>query len=320
MRKDVTMMSTASSGGGKRRAGAQTSANDGKLLFYDVSGRADGIYMQHFKCDGFRQDWLHFHAKYELSLILSGDVDIISGGKVVSVAKPHIILHKPFVFHSMSAKPGMTFECFVFYFSEESLKKAKMKFDLNSMFREGLSMCELKGTQLVCAKTLSGMTLLDLDDGMRRLVLSGMLTLAESGIGVSSNQKAHGYISEILDYINENASKRITAEELAKKYYISEQKLNLDFKRLTGDTLHHYHTTVRITKAASLISRGMTPLAASVECGFVDETHFSKTFKSRIGITPYQFAKQTTSRIEYSGDYDEKNTTSDEFRGGEAKF
>lgn len=36
------------------------SGNGRKILFYDVSGRSDDIYLQHFVSDGFSQDWLHF--------------------------------------------------------------------------------------------------------------------------------------------------------------------------------------------------------------------------------------------------------------------
>ena len=139
-----------------------------------------------------------------------------------------------------------------------------------------------------------------------------MLTLAESGLEqngrLSSTSQSLGYLSDVLAYINEHYAEKITSAELSKKYYVSEQKLNMDFKRLLGDTLHHYHMTVRISQCAMLIARGTTPLAASVDCGFVDECHFSKTFKSRIGLTLYQFSKQVASQIEYNGDYDEKDT------------
>ena len=57
------------------------SGNGRKILFYDVSGRSDDIYLQHFVSDGFSQDWLHFHSKYELSLVLDGKVEILSGDR-----------------------------------------------------------------------------------------------------------------------------------------------------------------------------------------------------------------------------------------------
>ena len=286
--------------------------NDKKTIFYDVSGRDDEIYMQHFKSDGFVQDWLHFHVKYELTLVLEGASEIISEGRVYTCTKPHFRLHKPFAFHTANAVKGTTYDCYVFYFTEEALKKAGSLIDIRRLFRDDIAIIELDGDILECAHALAGITLLETCDEMRQIVLSGMLTLAETGCNNNGNiintSQPLGYLTDVLTYINEHFAEKITSTELAKKYYISEQKLNMDFKRLLGDTLHHYHMTVRISQCAMMIARGKTPLSASVECGFVDECHFSKTFKSRIGMTPYQFSKQVASQIEYNGDYDEKNT------------
>lgn len=286
--------------------------NDKKTIFYDVSGRDDEIYMQHFKSDGFVQDWLHFHVKYELTLVLEGSSEIISEGRVYSCSKPHLRLHRPFSFHTANAVKGATYDCYVFYFTEETIKEIGNTIDVRRLFRDDIAIIELDSDMLECARMLAGITLLETCDEMRRIVLSGMLTLAETGINnngkIKNTSQPLGYLTDVLAFINEHYAEKITSAELAKKYYISEQKLNMDFKRLLGDTLHHYHMTVRISQCAMMIARGKTPLSASVDCGFVDECHFSKTFKSRIGMTPYQFSKQVASQIEYNGDYDEKNT------------
>ena len=52
-----------------------------KNCYYDVLGRNDLVYTQHFVTDGFVQDWLHFHSRYELSFVLSGEVELNDGGQ-----------------------------------------------------------------------------------------------------------------------------------------------------------------------------------------------------------------------------------------------
>jgi AraC-like DNA-binding protein len=282
-----------------------------KTLYYDVSGRNDGIYIQHFKSDGFVQDWLHFHSKYELSLVLSGNVDVVSNGQLFNCNKPHFRLHRPFIFHTANACKSEVYECYVFYFTEESLRDIGIKFDLARLFREGLVISEIKGDTLECARLLASMTLLDIDERMRLIILSGLLTLIEKNMRnheAMRGAQSFGYITDVLAYINEHYAEKISAAELSKHFYISEQKLNIDFKKSMNDTLHHYIMTVRISHSAMLIARGMTPLAASIECGFTDESHFAKTFKIHIGLTPCQFSKQVGSRVEFSGDFNEKNT------------
>lgn len=60
--------------------------------------------------------------------------------------------------------------------------------------------------------------------------------------------------------------------------------------------------SVKVSKAADMIARGVSPVIASAECGFTDESHFSKTFKSRTGMTPFQFRKNIICKFGYSKD------------------
>ena len=282
-----------------------------KNCYYDVLGPADRIYIQHFKTDGFVQDWLHFHSKYELSLVLSGDVEVISGRTACVSSKPHLRLHRPFEFHTANAKQGLTSECFVFYFTAESLQSVGQSFDLRSLFRDGMTMTELDGDILECARALSSIVLLDIDDKMRGIVLAGLLSLTERSLnrsGPISCGDQLGYIGSVLEYIESHLSENISAAELAKRCFISEQKLCADFKSHMNETLHQYVVSARITRAAMLIAKGMSPDAASAECGFSDETHFQKSFKKRMGMTPRIFAQTVGKVLEFSEDFDEKDT------------
>lgn len=287
-----------------------------KSCYYDVLGRHDLVYTQHFVTDGFVQDWLHFHSRYELSFVLSGEVELNDGGQRYNIDKPHIRLHRPFAFHTANAKAGKTYECFVFYFTEESLKRAGQSADLLNLFSDSMRIVELEGDLLECAKNLSSIVLLDISDDMRALVLKGLLTIAEEnyprGIPEEVTQAQScgaGYIKDVLSCIDSKLPGRITAAELAKQFFVSEQKLSADFKNVMNETLHHYIVSARISHAAMLIAKGQSPLSAAMECGFVDETHFSKTFKDRMGITPAKFSKTVGKSLEYPEDFDPKNTT-----------
>lgn len=283
---------------------SRDNGNEGRTLFCDVTGRPDDIYIQHFASDGFSQDWLHFHSKYEVTLVLEGKVEVISDGKIYVTDKPHIRLHQPYVFHTANAEVGHRYESFGFYFTERSLADVGIGAELYGMFGQGLSICELEGDMLECAKRLAGITLLDVDDRMRLYVVAGLLDLVRNRCGtIISPPEKREYICDVISYISDHFSERISSAELAKSFFISEQKLNLDFKKVTSDTIHHYCTTVKVARAAAMIAKGKSPLAASLECGFIDETHFAKTFKSRIGMTPYQFAKTTESRFRYTNDF-----------------
>lgn len=84
-----------------------------KNCYYDVVGDPGKIYTQHFISDGYTQDWLHFHSRYELTIVVSGKTELNDNGVRYRIDEPHIRLHKPFAFHTANAESGTTYECFV---------------------------------------------------------------------------------------------------------------------------------------------------------------------------------------------------------------
>ena len=93
-----------------------------------------------------------------------------------------------------------------------------------------------------------------MDSTMQRMALAGLLSLAEK-FRVSPgnlNGGAGGYISEVLDYINRNYQQKLSAAELAKRFYVSEQKLCADFKAFMNETLHHYLRQYRTIRGLRL--------------------------------------------------------------------
>ena len=81
-------------------------------------------------------------------------------------------------------------------------------------------------------------------------------------------------------------------ENLASYYGFSErhiQKLFLDWVGLTPKT---FHSIQRFNKSLELIQSSDSSLTSiGLECGYYDQAHFIKEFKSYAGITPSQAAR-----------------------------
>ena len=58
------------------------------------------------------------------------------------------------------------------------------------------------------------------------------------------------------------------------------------FKRLVGMPPHAYLVQARLRKANALMLQGNTLSSVSMQCGFSDQSHFSRHFKSSYGVTP----------------------------------
>lgn len=64
------------------------------------------------------------------------------------------------------------------------------------------------------------------------------------------------------------------------------------FPRIFGCTLGEYARQVKIEKAISLIGQSRGSLAdIAYECGFADQSHFIRAFKSATGFLPGEFKK-----------------------------
>jgi AraC family transcriptional regulator len=95
--------------------------------------------------------------------------------------------------------------------------------------------------------------------------------------------------NKITDYIYAHIDTKITLDELATLAGISAFHFVRMFKISTGETPHQKVMDIRIKVASDWLLQGRPQLETAIACGFVDQSHFSRTFKKHHGITPKQF-------------------------------
>ena len=84
----------------------------------------------------------------------------------------------------------------------------------------------------------------------------------------------------------------ISLEELAKAAGLSPFHFARLFKAATGHPPHDYHIRLRVDRAQELLrtrAREWNLAAIASECGFADQSHFSRQFKRVVGITPGEY-------------------------------
>ena len=104
-------------------------------------------------------------------------------------------------------------------------------------------------------------------------------------------------ISEILDYIEEHYTDRITLTGLSEKFYISEFYLCRLFKECTGKNLSDHLTGLRISRAEKLLAGGEAVSRVAFLSGFGSVSAFTAAFRKRHGISATAYRKKLlTSR------------------------
>lgn len=81
-------------------------------------------------------------------------------------------------------------------------------------------------------------------------------------------------------------------EELAGVGRCSEMQVLRQFKTELGATPHRYLIQVRIEQARRLIAAGLSLADAALQAGFADQSHLTRIFRRRYGVTPATYRRQ----------------------------
>ena len=100
------------------------------------------------------------------------------------------------------------------------------------------------------------------------------------------------HIAEVLKYIHENISLKISVDNLVSLVPLSRRLLETRFKESMGTSIYDYIIQVRIEKMTQLLCEGMSVSEAAVELGFSDLKNVSRSFKQIKGITPSEYRQQ----------------------------
>ncbi len=96
-----------------------------------------------------------------------------------------------------------------------------------------------------------------------------------------------GVEKQISDYLSLHFSEEVSLDQISQKLSYTKNYLCKIFKRTSGYTIHEYLTHLRICRAYDLICSTDERLTSiSRMCGFSSIHHFSRTFRSIVGLTP----------------------------------
>ena len=101
----------------------------------------------------------------------------------------------------------------------------------------------------------------------------------------------------IIDYIHRNMAEKLSLDLLAQKFFMNKFYLCSLFKDVTGITPNQYLINCRIMKAKEYLSRDISVESVCGLVGFNNLSHFSRSFKQHVGVSPKQFALKNSERL-----------------------
>lgn len=92
------------------------------------------------------------------------------------------------------------------------------------------------------------------------------------------------------EFLRENITSRYSLEEVSRAANLSTYHFIRVFRSVTGKTPYEYLLDAKIEKARELLRSGkMTVTEVCLACGFNNVSHFTSTFKKKVGVTPSRY-------------------------------
>ena len=97
------------------------------------------------------------------------------------------------------------------------------------------------------------------------------------------------------DLLHAHIFEDISLDSLAEVTGASKFHLLRAFRKQFGLTPHAYQVQQRVFHAKHLLTLGWPIAEIALRCGFADQSHLSRTFRSYVGVSPGQYAAQFSS-------------------------
>lgn len=99
------------------------------------------------------------------------------------------------------------------------------------------------------------------------------------------------WVGRIYELMNDRWSESLSLEDLARTAGVHPVTVSKYFRKYFGCTFGEYIRRIRIEKSLSIIKNSSFSLTEiGYECGFYDQSHFTRTFRKLTGFSPKSYA------------------------------
>ena len=113
-----------------------------------------------------------------------------------------------------------------------------------------------------------------------------LLVTRHAGRQLLTLGRESGAIRRAVTLIDQRYEEDLSLDQLSREAGLPRHLLIRAFRKETGATPHSYLVNRRALAAGALLRTGATPSDAALAVGFFDQSHLTRAFKARFGVTP----------------------------------
>lgn len=111
-------------------------------------------------------------------------------------------------------------------------------------------------------------------------------------------KSSENYVEGTVRYIEENYSRQISVEELARRCWLDRSYFGKVFKSVTGQSPQQFLIRFRMEKAADELRTGNTSIGdVGASVGYPNLLYFSRAFKGVYGMSPSEYRRKNRERV-----------------------
>lgn len=240
----------------------------------------------------------HSHPHHEIIQLLEGNVDFLIEGKVYPLQAGDILLIRAGDYHTRKINSKIykrrviEFEELYLQLLTDTAKELLLPYNThNEDFYPLISAPIVNAYHLGSIFDKIEKTITNPNKTHSFIPIHIMSLLVEiNNILVDKPIRTNNYtlqsITEIIKYIDEHISEKITLNDLEKTVNLSKYYISHLFKNTVGVTIANYIIERKIRYAEQLIRQGLSPTQASMMVGYYNYSNFYENYKKITRVSP----------------------------------
>lgn len=243
----------------------------------------------------------HFHSTYEMLYTLNiGEAYYNISASKFRIGVKDLIIIQPGMLHNLQIIPGQEYERIVMYFSKENIHS-----DLHDFLHTMSKIYHIQDDSPIetAFSLLQKNSKLFSKEEFTR-TLEGVVNIILTHLKYSHEEKTteilnaqNSTINKILNYIDENITQPLNADNISEIFFVSKSWLSHNFKKYLNISLKKYINQKKLLHIERLISAGI-PISKAVEnCSFANYATFFRQYKQYANKKPS--ANKKTNKINH---------------------
>lgn len=268
-------------------------------------------YAKDFRFRGEKHDF------WEMAYVDKGEAGVMADNSGYTLQQGEAIFHRPNEYHNIWANGRFTNVAIVSFCSASSDMKffqqkilrfteveknilALLLQEAKSAFSEPLDIVDQPGYTIRAGAPYAAAQMIKL------LLEQLLISLIRSGTEIRRGQRQSSdsrsrheqlVVESIIDFMSENLYRSISLDDVCEHVLFSRSYVKSVFKKITGDSVMHYFTGLKIKRAKELISeKKYTFSQIADQLGFCSVHHFSRTFSRIVKLSPREYSRSIQSR------------------------